>query len=125
MNEIVAETSYGKVWLEGDILIGTFTEKLVIDLTIARDMVKDRLAVAGEKAYAILVEIDKVKGVDNSARNYLASAEGTHNLKAAAFVGTSYVSRIIGNIFMTFNKPLIPTRLFTDKEEALRWLKQF
>jgi hypothetical protein len=30
----------------------------------------------------------------------------------------------MGNIFPSINKPLIPTRLFTNEKEAKEWLKQ-
>jgi hypothetical protein len=33
-------------------------------------------------------------------------------------------NKIIGNFFLGANKPIRPTRLFTDVPEGLRWLKE-
>ena len=119
------EAHYGKIWIEGNIICGTFSQNVVINLNVAKDMVKDRLMLSEGKPYLILVEIDKIKAVENKARSYFASTEGTRQLIAAALIANSYLSRIIGNFFLTFNKPLIPTRLFTDREEARQWLRQY
>ena len=35
---------------------------------------------------------------------------------------SSPISRIIGNFFLGANKPIRPTRLFTKKTEAIKWL---
>ncbi len=38
---------------------------------------------------------------------------------------SSPVSRVIGNFFMGLNKPISPTRLFTDPHKAIQWLHTF
>ncbi len=44
--------------------------------------------------------------------------------KALLLIG-SPVSRVIGNFFMGLNKPIYPTKLFTDPQKAIRWLQTF
>ncbi|MDH5682649.1 MAG: hypothetical protein OEZ36_13750 [Spirochaetota bacterium] len=34
----------------------------------------------------------------------------------------SPISRVIGNFFLGLNRPLFPVKLFTEKNEASKWL---
>ena len=54
-----------------------------------------------------------------------SSLEATKYLTAAALIIANPVSRIIGNFFMGLNKTAFPFQLFTNQEEALKWLKSF
>jgi hypothetical protein len=65
-----------------------------------------------------------MKSADKDARNYLAK-EGSSYTKGVAVMVDSPMSKIIGNIYLGLNKPTTPTRLFTDKNEAVEFLKQF
>jgi hypothetical protein len=42
-----------------------------------------------------------------------------------AVVVDSPMSKIIGNIYLGLNKPITPSRLFTDEKDAVEYLKQF
>ena len=44
---------------------------------------------------------------------------------ALAIFADSPASRVIGNIFLTVNKPIFPTRIFTDEGDALDWLEDY
>ena len=45
--------------------------------------------------------------------------------RATALLTSSPVSKTIGNFFMGLNKPLSPTRLFTNSDKAIQWLHTF
>lgn len=51
--------------------------------------------------------------------------EGNKYAKADAFVITSLPQKIIGNFFLKFHKPEVPTKLFVEEEKAIKWLYQF
>jgi len=44
---------------------------------------------------------------------------------AEAYLTKTIGHKIIGNVYMKFNKPGRPTKIFTDKDEAIKWLKTF
>ena len=60
--------------------------------------------------------------MERAAREELAAFEG---VTSAAILIDSALSRMIGNVFITFNKPMFPTRLFISETEAIEWLKGF
>jgi len=57
-------------------------------------------------------------------RQHFAGPEHAKTFTKAALIVTSPISRIIGNFFLGLNKPLKPTRLFTSREEGLKWLTE-
>jgi hypothetical protein len=74
----------------------------------------------GEKLY-VLVDLRMASGASQEARNYLAK-EGAA-VAAMAFWTPSALSRMLGNFFLGFSKPIYPTKLFTEEKKGLNWLK--
>lgn len=46
-------------------------------------------------------------------------------VSAVALIVSTPLSRMMGNFFVTVNKPTMPTRLFDDEVTALAWLQEF
>jgi len=67
-----------------------------------------------------LSDIRQLKSVCQKSRKHLAN----HSVaKASAVLVSSGFSTMVGNIFLKFNKPNFPIRLFTSEEKAMTWLK--
>jgi hypothetical protein len=56
-------------------------------------------------------------------REFYASEEGSRFVRAVAMVTHSATTSIIGNFFLSLNRPGYPCRLFSEDEQALGWLK--
>lgn len=92
------------------------------------DIKRNNEAVAeiGEgKAYPNLVVVDHFLNADADLRAYAASEESNKYTVADAFVVKLMAVKLIGNIYISFNKPRRPTRLFNNVEDAEKWLKSF
>jgi len=72
----------------------------------------------------LLCDLTNVVKMTQECRQHFAGPEHAKTFSKAALIVTSPISRIIGNFFLGLNKPLKPTKLFTSKEEALKWLKE-
>jgi len=72
----------------------------------------------------LLCDLTNVVKMSHECRKHFAGEEHAATFSKCALIVTSPVSRIIGNFFLGLNKPLKPTRLFTNKEEGLKWLKE-
>ena len=72
----------------------------------------------------LLCDLTNVVKMSHECRKHFAGPEHAATFSKCALIVTSPVSRIIGNFFLGLNKPLKPTRLFTSKEEGLKWLKE-
>lgn len=71
----------------------------------------------------LLCDLTNVVKMSQECRQWFAGKEHAETFSKAALIVTSPISRIIGNFFLGLNKPLKPTRLFTNKEDAIKWLK--
>ena len=71
------------------------------------------------------MDISKLRTMSREARAFFMKPEHTEILHAVALLIGSPLSRAIGNIFLGLNRPVTPTRLFTDEESALVWLRTF
>ncbi len=122
--ENILETPYLNLWFKDGMLFGKYAEHIHIDLPIAKFCVEKRLGFTRNKPYACLIDGRGIRSVSKEAREYLAT-EGAVNLTACALLIGSVLTRTIGNIFLTVNKPQIPTQLFTDEAAAKKWLRQY
>lgn len=124
MENILFENESAITKIENGVLIGTFMKEIV-DLTIAEIAVKGRLKATEGKSYPILIDIRNIKNSTKTARQFLASEKGYEGIISAAIFINSSVGSMIGNFFILFNRPLVPTKLFSNKKEAMEWLMQF
>lgn len=62
---------------------------------------------------------------DAASRKFNGSSTVVQHCSAIAFLSTSLGQKITANFFMRIIKPAVPTRAFSNEEEALNWLKGF
>jgi hypothetical protein len=62
---------------------------------------------------------------DESARTFSAGPEGTKFTLADAIVVNSLAHKLIANFYLKINKPLVPTRVFSNEHDAEKWLLSF
>lgn len=79
---------------------------------------------AGKK-YPLLILAGPNTLPSAETRVYMASAESDPYASAEAYVISSFSQKLAGNLYLNFNKPFRPTRIFTDKEKAIEWLEGF
>jgi len=78
----------------------------------------------GTEARPLLCDLTNVVKMNQDCRKYFAGPEHAKVFTRCALIITSPISRIIGNFFLGANKPIRPTRLFTNVGEGLKWLKE-
>ena len=118
------DTPYVYLELEDDLLTGYYKKDKKIDLEAAKQIVRDRIAFTDNRPVLALAINLGVRNMTKEARDYLA-VEGVKNVIAGAIIVGSPVGSFIGNWYLSLSKPLIPSRAFTKKEAALKWLQQF
>jgi hypothetical protein len=77
----------------------------------------------GEK-HLLLVDAQANVYISKETRVYSAQSKPNSPL-AMALVVNSTANRLIGNFYINFNKPKVPTKLFSTEEKALKWLEEF
>lgn len=76
------------------------------------------------KKFLNLIIVGKNTLADHDSRIASCSKEGALYKLADAFVISSLAQKIIANFYMKVNKPYVPTRFFSNEEDAVNWLKE-
>ncbi|MBI2269715.1 MAG: STAS/SEC14 domain-containing protein [Bacteroidetes bacterium] len=71
-----------------------------------------------------LIDASEGAAITHEGREY-ASQHGRYYFIASAIVGTSLAVRLIVNFFNSFYKQPVPFKLFSNEEDALKWLRSF
>ncbi len=76
------------------------------------------------KKILLLVIGSRYSHFDSDARNYMATPESIQFSIAEAYVIQTLPQRLLLNFYIKVNKPAVPTRFFTEKNDAEKWLKR-
>jgi len=106
-----------------DILYIECYPNTVMTLEGAKESTRIGGELTNDKPRPLLCDLTNVVKMTQDCRKHFAGKEHAAIFSKCALIVTSPISRIIGNFFLGANKPLKPTRLFTDREEGLKWLK--
>lgn len=96
-----------------------------LQLVDARQMVTAFAEVGGGKKYPLLFIAGDFALASPDARKYASGVEANQYTLASVFVVKNSIQKIMGNAYITFNKPITPTKIMTNKEAAITWLKTF
>ena len=123
--EVKVDTPFISFWMDEDgFLCCRYAEDLHLSLDVAVSVVESRIFFAKGNSYPLLIDMRGIKSTTKKARQYMATI-GATLVKAGALITGSALNRTLGNIFLTIDKPLVPTKLFTDEVSARQWLKQY
>lgn len=93
-----------------------------VDEIIAIKKVNKELS--NNKPYVILVKSGAFSTITAEARKLTASKEFAQNTKAKALLANNMGHKLIGSIYLKFDKPYIKTKMFTNETEAINWLEK-
>lgn len=70
----------------------------------------------------MLVDLREIHSITQEARSHFSMQDRKGHAICLALLINSPVSRIVGNFFIGISKPTVPTRLFSDEDDAKAWL---
>jgi hypothetical protein len=92
-------------------------------------LVKQMVAKMGEmtngKTVPVLARHEEFALPGKENRDYWAKKDSCPYSSADAFIINSMAMKLISNFYLSLNKPERPTRMFTDEESAVKWLKLY
>ena len=96
---------------------------VLIEAADAWEIKRQNLILSDQKEYCVLVVSGHLSSVSKEAREVVASREFIGKTLAKALLVDSLGHRIVGNFYLSVNKPKIKTKTFSDRTEALKWLR--
>ena len=109
---------------EDDIVCNQVIPNAELVLEDAVDGVENYYKLSKENRLPLIVDIRKIHSISAEARAHF-SRERLNDFPppGTAILISSAVSKVIGNFFIGLNRLAIPTKLFTDENKAVAWLK--
>jgi len=92
----------------------------VIDAIEAKEVVKSKYP---DTKFYVLSEGVEFFTMTREAREHCATKEHLDNVHCIAFYTKNISILLLGEIFNKINKPLVETKIFTDRQQAEEWLK--
>lgn len=120
----IIEHSTGTAALRGDIYFYRIRDGAEISLEEAKEMVEIGSELTKDIRVGALVDARAHFTDTNEARQYFAENTQKNQFAAVAVITSSLAQRLIINFYINFNRPNVPTKMFGDEEEAMKWLRK-
>ncbi len=91
----------------------------------AKDIIESKNFIISElrdKKAFILLELEGEAFTSKEARELAASSEHSQHHGAIAINSDKLAYKLLGTLYIKINKPKAPSRFFTKREEAVKWL---
>jgi len=109
---------------EEGLIFARFFPNTEITVEIALEFHNMVAYIAEGKYHGTVVDISGVSYMEKEAREELVNASTARGRTiAAAIIANTFTSKIIGNFFLSVNKPNFPVRLFDDALIAQQWVR--
>jgi hypothetical protein len=122
MRKLIVENEFVQIEQIENIIIMTWDIDMA-NIQIVKEMVDLRLKVTPIEPYLFVINSKKVKKFPKEARDFLAGKKAAERVIAAAIVIDSMLTATLANFFLRVSKPEVITRLFSNEEDAITWLK--
>jgi len=126
MKNKIIKTSTAKITQVDDgIILAEYFARAEETLETAIENIKGCAEFAGNNRLPVFIDYTNIRSITREARGYYAGEECSQVVSATAILTRNTISKVIANFYLGLNKPKNPTKLFTSKENAIKWLKGF
>ncbi len=81
--------------------------------------------ISQSKKLPVFIDASEFCTVDKKARIFSASEESNIYTLVDAIACSNFGQKLIANFYLNQNNLSVPTKIFSEKEEAIDWLKTF
>lgn len=125
MSNAIFKNHFIEIALHEEVIHINYAPKLYIDLEIAKQGVAERLKISEGRTYPMCVDASNVIGIDEDALKYLSMGDAVKYISACSIIVTNQLTRILATTLIMVKRPPVVTRLFTNKESAVKWLEYY
>lgn len=104
-----------------EILFTEFKKNLAITKYNITEIIDLRHKISANQKQYWCLDFNGVKSYSKEAQDY-ASVYGQDFLFACATIANTHFAKFMINFFLIVKKPKVPLKVFTQKEDAVKWL---
>lgn len=121
----IIDLGFATMTLREDGIINThILIKEAVSLDQAKELTEAYIKISEGKKIPHLFTSNKFVIIEKDVMEYMKDTANQYG-KADAFVINSLPQKIMGNFYLNVFKPSVPTKLFSNNQKAINWLKQF
>lgn len=109
--------------IEPNILENIIHDNMTIDTNDLLEIKEINKSFTGGKPYVVLVHSGISSSITKEGRELSASEVFRQQTKAKAILIQSLSQRLLSKVYIRINKPRTATKIFSDREEAIEWLR--
>lgn len=110
--------------LQNNILLIEYTEVSSITVKNLYDLKELNTKLVGNSRYHTITEFRKgLINLTDEAKKYVAESPKNKQRISDSLLVNSLAQRIEAELYFTFNKPRVKTKVFTDLNKALNWIE--
>ncbi len=88
--------------------------------------VLESMGIVGEgKKYPVFIDVGEFVNIDDDVRVFSASKAGNIYTIADAIAVDNIAQKLLANFYLKNDHPKVPTKIFSNKHDALAWLSEF
>lgn len=108
--------------IDDDYVQVMFFDNIVLDLDLQLRLLESYIAICEGKKYPFLFAAMENVTITKEARDNAIKLEDKAPATKTAVIANSLPYRMIANFYLKFNKPKNPFKVFSNKEDAIKWL---
>jgi hypothetical protein len=100
-----------------------FKDDCTLDIDLQMRLLDHYHEMTGGKLMPFIVMAAENVTITKEARDNAVKIEDVSMIGASAVIATSLPYKLIANFYLKFNKPKRPFKVFSNEEEAVKWLQ--
>lgn len=120
----ISSEKFDSILLEDQILENIIKPGVTIEIEDMWKIKEANMKLIADKKYCILVTSHYLADISKEARELAAGIDFQMNTLAKALLVETTGHRIVGNFYIKVNKPAIKTKIFSDRNKAMEWLRK-
>lgn len=102
-----------------------FKDNTELNIELQLELLNMYNSLKDKELLPFLIEAGDGFTITKEARDNAVSLEDRSAIKASAVVVNNLAYKIIANFYLNFNKPKRPYKVFSKREDAVKWLLQY
>lgn len=124
MQKKVLDTKYAHLSYENNVLSVIVKDDLELGVEEMESLLATAVEFTNYEKYFCIIDTRKVFGSVPAIRDYYANSDYSKYRYADAIIAGSLGMNLLVNFFISFNKPKVPTKMFSNEQDALKWIQK-